>query len=119
MNLSHRAVLEALKSDVDEEFGQEVIWTSDDGQSEVLTGTFSFVDEEVAAKSKTNKVGQLHVDVVSATFSVEPSACLCKSGDRLDIEGVSYLILPFHQSEFEIVLPLKVTKDKSHSWRNS
>lgn len=117
MNLSHRAVLATLKSDIDKEFGQDVVWISKTGITSTVTGTFSFIESDVITTSKSKNAGQLHVDVITATFCVSPNQCPCEEGDRLEIDDVSYLILPFQQSEFEIVLPLKVTQNKDHNWR--
>ena len=117
MNLSHRAVLDSLKSDIDRVFGQEVIWISQTGTTDTITGTFSFIENDVNTTSKSKTAGQLHVEVITATFCVSPNQCPCEEGDRLEIDGVTYFILPFQKAEFEIVLPLKVTQSTDHNWR--
>ena len=117
MNLSHRAVLDELKSNIDKEFGQDVIWISQTGTTDIITGTFSFIERDVNTTSKSKTAGQLHIDVITATFCVSPHHCPCEEGDRLEIDGVSYLILPFQKGEYEIVLPLKITQNKDHNWR--
>lgn len=117
MNLSHRAVLNELKSDIDEEFGEEAVWISQAGQSARLQGTFSIQDEEVSVGGKSSKSSRLYLDSMTATFSVSPVNLLCKEGDFLEIGGVRYVILPFNFDEFSVVLPLKIAQEKDPNWR--
>lgn len=117
MNLNHRNALDQLKRDIDKEVGQEAIWTSQTGTTDTITGTFSFIESDVNTTSKSKTAGQLHTDVTTATFCVSPTYCPCTEGDRLEIEGESYLVLPFKNAEFEIILPLKITQNKDHNWR--
>lgn len=117
MNLRHHADLDALKSDIDELFGIQATWLSKVGQTGTLTGTFSFIEKEIHTHSKAKQAGQIYLDTVIATFCVRPTQCVCEEGDTLQIDGVDYLVLPFHKGEFETVLPLKVTQQKDHNWR--
>ena len=117
MNLSHRAALDLLKREIDEEFGEVVVWISQVGQSDNLTGTFSLQDKEVTVKGKTSRNSQFHMDSVTATFAVSPNNLPCKEGDFLEISGIRYVILPFNSDEFSVVLPLKPVQEKDQNWR--
>lgn len=117
MNTSHQALLEALKQDIDDEFGESALWIHAEGYSDNVFGTFSMLDKQLNIKGHTKKVGQLSVDSVCATFSMAPKAVKGTDGDRLVINDQSYLILPFKPGAFETVIPLKITTNKNHNWR--
>ena len=119
MNQSHQALLEELKQEIDGEFGESAVWIHAEGYSDNVFGTFSAIDKQLNIKGHSKKVGQLSVDSVCATFSMAPKAVKGKEGDRLVINGQSYLILPFKPGAFETVIPLKITKNKNHNWRQN
>lgn len=117
MNNSHETLLEELKKAVDEEFGEEAVWHFADGHTEPVFGTFSLIDKELSVKPHIKRAAQLTVDCISATYAMSPKAVTGKESDTLVVNGQSYLVLPFKPGDFETIIPLKPTQNKTHSWR--
>ncbi len=117
MNYSHQTALEELKADLDEEFGEEAVWINTHGNPIAVFGIFSSVDKERAAKSNSKQIGQLTVDAISASFSMAHKSVPGKEGDQLVVNGEIYQVLKFKPGDFETIIPLKPTQNRSHNWR--
>ena len=118
MNNEHKAFLADLKDSIDAEFGEEAVWLSSNGHTDVVFGTFSLTDKSFKAKSQgKNKQGEITLDVVTATYAMKPDKVKIKEGDRLMINGQTFFVLPFNTGDFETIIPLKLTQNKNHNWR--
>ncbi len=117
MNGNHQAILQDLKAEMDEIFGEPAIWVLADGTQIAVIGIFSKTDLDIHAESKHKKPPQIALDHSAITYSMAPDQVPGVEGEQLIIAGVTYVVLPFKRGEYQTSIPLKLSPSENQkSW---
>ncbi len=101
-------------------WGVTGVWECIDGSTHEVVGIFSTVGNTISASSKQrNQFSQIDVVHSSTVFIMETDLIPGLEKDKLIIDGIQYLILPFavrQSNQVTTQISLKLTSDKNHNF---